>query len=290
MLITGKTRIVGIFGHPIEHTISPYMHNSAFETLGIPYCYLPFDIDPKDLEICIRSINPLGIKGVNITIPFKTQVVPYLDELDSNAKLIGAVNTIEARDGKLIGHNTDGKGFINAFNEEVGISISKRRFVVIGAGGAARAVSTALAAEGAGEIIIINRTSLKGKELASDLLRNFYDLKVSAIEFDPYKINDLIMDGDVIINTTSVGMKKSDPSIIPPDILRSSMAVCDLIYNPPETPLLKAAKSAGVKFMNGLGMLIHQGALSFEIWTGLKAPVEIMRKAMMNVDKLMRNS
>lgn len=290
MLITGKTRIVGIFGHPIEHTISPYMHNSAFETLGIPYCYLPFDIDPKDLEICIRSINPLGIKGVNITIPFKTQVVPYLDELDSNAKLIGAVNTIEARDGKLIGHNTDGKGFINAFNEEVGISISKRRFVVIGAGGAARAVSTALAAEGAGEIIIINRTSLKGKELASDLLRNFYDLKVSAIEFDPYKINDLIMDGDVIINTTSVGMKKSDPSIIPPDILRSSMAVCDLIYNPPETPLLKAAKSAGVKFMNGLGMLIHQGALSFEIWTGLPAPVEIMRKAMMNVDKLMRNS
>lgn len=290
MLITGKTRIVGIFGHPIEHTMSPYMHNSAFETLGLPYCYLPFDIDPKDLEICIRSITPLGIKGVNITIPFKTQVIPYLDELDSNAELIGAVNTVEARDGKLIGHNTDGKGFINAFNEEVGISISKRRFVVIGAGGAARAVSTALAAEGAGEIIIINRTSLKGKELASDLLRNFYDLKVSAIEFDPYKINNLIMDGDVIINTTSVGMKKSDQSIIPPDILRSSMVVCDLIYNPPETPLLKAAKSAGVKFMNGLGMLLHQGALSFEIWTGLPAPVEIMRKAMMNVDKLMRNS
>lgn len=281
MLIIGKTKIIGIFGHPIEHTMSPYMHNSAFEALGLHYCYIPFDIDPKDLEICVRSVIPLGIKGVNITIPFKTQVIPYLDEMNSDAKLIGAVNTIETREGRLIGHNTDGKGFINAFNEEIGIQISERRFVIIGAGGAARAVAFALAAEGAKTIIIVNRTLLKGKRLAEDLLKNFPSLKVPALGLDPNKISNLIIDGDIIINTTSVGMKRSDPSIILPDALRPSMVVCDLIYNPPETPLLRIAKNIGIRYMNGLGMLIHQGALSFEIWTGLPAPVDIMKEALM---------
>ncbi|MEK7279830.1 MAG: shikimate dehydrogenase, partial [Nitrospirota bacterium] len=133
-MITGKTRVVGIFGNPIEQTMSPYMHNAAFEALSLPWCYLPFNISHNDLEASVRSIIPLGIKGVNITIPFKMKVIPFLDELDRHAGLIGAVNTIEVREGRLIGHNTDGNGFIKAFNEEIDLPISGRRFLIIGAG------------------------------------------------------------------------------------------------------------------------------------------------------------
>lgn len=279
-MITGKTRVVGIFGNPIEQTMSPYMHNAAFEALSLPWCYLPFNINHSDLEASVRSIIPLGINGVNITIPFKMKVIPFLDKLDRHAGLIGAVNTIEVSEGKLIGHNTDGSGFIKAFNEEIDLPISGRRFLIIGAGGAARAAVFALAEEGAGEIIIINRTIEKGKVLADDMRKTFLSLKISVMEFNTYGMNNLITDGDVIINTTSVGMKSSDPLIIPPDILKPSMVVCDLIYNPPETPLLRGARKAGIRFMNGLGMLLYQGALSFEIWTGLKAPVGVMREAL----------
>jgi len=281
VLITGKTRIAGIFGNPIEQTMSPYMHNAAFEALSLPWCYLPFNINIDDLEASVRSIIPLGIKGVNITIPFKMKVIPFLDELDRHAGLIGAVNTIDLSEGRLIGHNTDGSGFIKAFNEEIDLPISGRRFLIVGAGGAARAVAFSLADEGAGEIIIINRTVEKGKALEDDMRKTFLDLKISVIKLSTYGVNDLITDGDVIINTTSVGMKSSDPLIIPPDILRPSMVVCDLIYNPAETPLLRGARIAGARFMNGLGMLLYQGALSFEIWTGLKAPIEVMRQALL---------
>lgn len=278
--ITGQTKIFGIFGHPVAHTLSPLMHNAAFDALGLPYRYVPFEVHPDRLEGAIKGILPLGILGLNVTIPHKEAVLPFLDQVDEEAKKIGAVNTIEIASGRLIGRNTDGRGFLESLREGE-VDLSGRRVILLGAGGAAKAVAVVLAEQPIAEMVIMSRTAARGKALADRVTAVAPRLKTSiiGIDFGP----GFPADSDrptLLVNTTPLGMKQEDPSPFPPRLLDPRWSVADLIYRPEETPLLAAAKEAGATVIPGLGMLLHQGALAFEIWTKQKAPLSKMRQAL----------
>jgi shikimate dehydrogenase len=277
MMITGKTKIVGLFGYPVEHTLSPFMHNAAFESTGLDYCYLPFSVRPEDLNISVGAIKALNIRGVNITIPHKETIIPYLDELDREAELIGAVNTVLNKDGRLIGYNTDGKGFVRSLREEGGIDPEGKKIMIIGAGGAARAIAFTLALEGVGKIFINDIIENKAKELSSAISN-----KISAEAIYIKDPKEGIGEVDILINATPLGMKKEDPLPVLPELLSQGLFVYDIVYNPPETSLLKEAKKRGAKTLGGLGMLLYQGALSFKIWTGVEPPIDVMKKALEN--------
>mgnify|MGYP001558976632 FL=1 len=277
MMITGKTKIIGIFGYPVEHTLSPYMHNAAFEAMGLDYCYIPFRVRPENLKTAINSIKALSLQGVNITIPHKEAIIPYLDELDREAELIGAVNTVLNKEKRLIGYNTDGRGFVRSLREDGRIDPRGKKIMIIGAGGAARAIAFTLAIEGAGKIFIKDIIEEKAKELSSAISNKIY---AEAIYIKDLK--DRIGDVDILINATPLGMKKEDPLPVLPELLSQGLIVYDIVYNPPETPLLKEAKKRGAKTLGGLGMLLYQGALSFKIWTGQEPPVDVMRKELEN--------
>jgi shikimate dehydrogenase len=276
-IIDGSTRITGILGYPIKHTFSPAMHNAAFKALNLNYVYLPFQVHPGQLKEAIRGMRALGIVGANVTVPFKQEVIKYLDALSGEAESIGAVNTVCQSNGKLIGYNTDGAGFIASL-KEAGIEPAGKVVCLIGAGGAGRAVAVALAQAGIERIFISDLVMEKACELVKTIERNFDKIYVESIEGD--KIKKILPISSILINATPVGMQKDEPSPIHPELLHPDLVVCDLVYNPPETNLLKEAKKRGAKVLNGLGMLLHQGALSFNKWTNLKPPLDIMRKAL----------
>ncbi|TAK07972.1 MAG: shikimate dehydrogenase [Candidatus Manganitrophaceae bacterium] len=280
--ITGQTKLFGIFGHPVAHTLSPFMHNAAFDAVGLPYRYVPFEVPPDRLEGAVKGILPLGIRGVNVTIPHKEAILPFLDQVDEEAKMIGAVNTVEVISGRLIGHNTDGRGFLESLFE-MKVALSGKRVILLGAGGAARAVAAVLAQQSIAEMVIVARTAARGKALADRLAAISPGLKVSLWGADWG--SPLPADPDrstLLINTTPLGMKQEDPLPFPIHLIDSRWSVADLIYRPAETALLAAAKRAGAQVIPGLGMLLHQGVLAFEIWTGQKAPLSVMRQALQN--------
>lgn len=269
-MITGKTKIIGIFGDPIEHTLSPLIHNEAFKYLGLDYCYVPFHVKREKLKEAVEGIRALDIKGVNITVPHKEEVIKYLDIVSDEAKEIGAVNTIVNMEGVLKGYNTDVRGFISSLKEE-GFFIKGKNVLIIGGGGAARAVVYGILIEG-GRVYIFNRTSTKAqaiKEKFSNL--GFIEVIENINKFVTEKIN-------IIVNATSLGLKKDDPPPLNPNLLTSEHTYCDLVY--PETTLMKKAKKIGCKVIGGYGMLVWQAAFAFEIWTGMQAPIEIMKKTL----------
>lgn len=277
--ITGKTKLVGIFGWPVGHSLSPIFQNAAFEALGLDYRYVPLSVRPKDLADAVRGFRAMNFAGANLTIPHKEAVIPFLDELAPTAAMMGAVNTIEVNQGRLVGHNTDGDGFVRSLLEE-GVGVAGARCLMIGAGGAARGVAVALARAGIAEIIIANRTLEKAEELASLISARIPDVTATGISLSEEALRRSAEGINLLVQTTSVGMKPGDPLPVPMDILRADLAVCDLIYSPLETPLLQQVSISGAKTINGIGMLLYQGAIAFEIWTGKAAPVEIMRKAL----------
>ncbi len=276
--ITGQTKVFGIFGHPVAHTLSPLMHNAAFDALGLPYRYLPFEVHPDRLEEAVKGILPLGILGLNVTIPHKETILPFLDEIDEEAKKIGAVNTIEVAAGRLIGRNTDGRGFLESLQER-NVDLSGKRVILLGAGGAAKAVAVTLAQQPIAEMVIVARTVARGKALADRLAALAPRLKTSlpGVDFGPGFPADPGRP-TLVVNTTPLGMKQGDPSPFPSHLLDPRWSVADLIYRPEETPLLAAAKKAGATAIPGLGMLLYQGSLAFEIWTKQKAPLSVMRQ------------
>ena len=278
-MISGKTGIFGIFGHPVEHTFSPGMHNAAFKKMGTNACYVPFAVSPENLGDAVKAIVPLGLRGLNVTVPHKQKVLPYLDELSEEARLIGAVNTIEIRDGRLIGHNTDGRGFLRSLREDAGFNPKDKSFLFIGSGGAARAVGFSLALGGAKKIAFHDVDTLKASSLAQDI-RQKTGTGAGAISADQLAAS--AEEADCLINATPLGLKRSDPLPIAKALVMKKHLVCDLVYNPPETALLKVAKARGAKRFSGLGMLLFQGVIAFEIWTGKKAPVLVMKKALMS--------
>ncbi len=276
MKVLGSTKVLGVFGHPISHSLSPIIHNAAIEALSVDYIYVPFHVLPERLDDAVRGIRSLQILGVNITIPHKERVIEYLDEVDEAARAIGSVNTIINEDDRLKGFSTDGPGFLRSVEAEWG-KVDGCRVLILGAGGSARAVAFALAEIGC-EIVIANRTYSRAQELAESLKST--SKNVSAIPLEREAIAEAIGFADLLVNTTSVGMHPDSDAIpIPSDLIHSGLLVYDLIYNPPRTKLIQEAVARGAKAINGLKMLVYQGALSFEMWTGIKPPVDVMEHA-----------
>lgn len=281
-MISGKTKLTGFFAKPASHSLSPLMHNLAFSHWGIDAVYLAFEVDQTNLRQAVESIRTLNMLGVNVSMPNKTAVLAYLDQLSPEAELIGAVNTIVHQEQRLIGYNTDGMGFVRSVNE-TGHPIKNQKIVVLGAGGAAKAIVVQMALEGAQEITIykrLNATFLPLKE---------YFAKVSEKTGCPIRLHDyadesqLALDlsqANLLINATDIGMgsKKDQLPIADVKLLHSQLAVFDLIYSPSETRLIQEAKKMGIKAYNGLGMLIHQGAIAFELWTHREMPVQNIRE------------
>jgi shikimate dehydrogenase len=276
-MISGKTKIYGIFGYPVEHTFSPGMHNAAFHKLGMDACYVPFAVHPERLADAARAVVPLGLCGLNVTVPHKEKIIACLDDLSKEARLIGAVNTIEVKEGRLIGHNTDGRGFLRSLKEQAKFNPHGKTFLFIGSGGAARAVGFSLALAGARKIVFRDLDTQKAGLLARDI-KEKTGVDTETITGDA--LADYAAEANCLINATPLGLKKGDPLPLPIDCIHKQHLVCDLVYNPPETPFLKAAKARKAKGLAGLGMLLYQGVIAFEIWTGKKAPVSIMKSAL----------
>ena len=276
MAISGKTRVYGVIGDPIEHSLSPVIHNAAFAALGLESVFLAFRVKPAEVGNAVSGMRALGIHGLNVTMPHKTTVIPHLDEVDKTARFLNAVNTIHNKNGKLWGFNTDGVGALKALREN-GVDPKGKKVLLLGAGGASRAIAYTIAHE-ADELVILNRTVKPAKELARQL-RQLLPKKISAEALSPETIEDNLMDSEVLINATSIGMKPNvNETLVNPKWLRTNLAVMDIVYNPLETKLAKIAKEAGAKVVSGVEMLIYQGAASFEIWTGKSAPIQVMRK------------
>ena len=276
-MISGKTSIYGIFGYPVEHTFSPGMHNAAFSSMGLDGCYVPFSVSPGDLGKAVKAVVPLGLCGLNITVPHKVKVIQYLDALTDDARLIGAVNTIEVKDGRLIGHNTDGRGFLRSLQEETALLPKGKTFLMVGSGGAARAVCFNLALAGADLILLHDLDRAKAEKLGRDI-RSATKTRVKVLDTSALRTH--APGADCVINATPLGLKKSDPLPLSRDLIGSGQLVCDLVYNPPETQLLRTARSRGATTLRGIGMLLYQGVIAFEIWTGKKAPASVMKMAL----------
>jgi shikimate dehydrogenase len=277
LTISGKTRVCGVIGEPIEHTLSPLMHNAAFEALKLDYVFLAFRVKPAEVESAVNGMRALNIRGLNVTMPHKSTVIKHLDRVDLSAQIVNSVNTILNKENLLFGFNTDGVGAFKALKEN-GVELKGRKVLLLGAGGAARAIAYTMAKE-ADELAVLNRTVKQAQALAK-LLEKSFNKKISTGSLSPSDIQSNLQDSDILINATSVGMKpKAEESPVPPKLLRSNLAVMDIVYNPLETKLAKDAKAAGARVVSGVEMLIYQGAASFELWTGKSAPVEVMRQA-----------
>ncbi|MEG6522524.1 shikimate dehydrogenase [Desulfotomaculum sp. 1211_IL3151] len=279
--INGSTRVCGLFGYPVEHSFSPAMHNEAFGHLGLNWVYLPFLVHTDHIKQAVDSIVSLNIVGVNVTVPHKQSVLPFLDELEPAAKLIGAVNTIVNHHGKLIGYNTDGRGFVQSLASEANFQPRGKRAILIGVGGAARAVAIQLALAGVKALDITNRSQEKAAALACQI-NQAAATTVNTIPWESNELEQSVATADLVIQATSLGMAPQVDQVppFPFQALTPQHLVCDLIYNPDQTRFLREAAAQGSRTMNGLGMLLYQGVLAFQLWTGLKAPVEIMRQGL----------
>jgi shikimate dehydrogenase len=279
-MISGTTRVTGVWGWPVRHSLSPDMHNAAFAHLGMDWCYVPFAVAPEALPDAVRAVRALGIVGVNATIPHKEALVNLVDEVDPEARAVGAVNTIHNDAGVLRGYSTDGIGFLGALQRE-GFDARGKRVVVLGAGGAARSVVWSLVGIGAARVTVVNRTPERARQLA-DLGNSRGRHVVDAAGMEARPLIEAVRAADLLVNTTSVGMHPhvDDPLLVPEDALHAGLFVYDLIYTPPVTRLLAAATRRGARAVNGMWMLVLQGAASFRLWTGVEPPVEVMAEAL----------
>ncbi len=278
----GDTRIVGVFGCPVEHSRSPAMHNAAFTALNLPYLYLPFAVTPENLVQALRSLPALGIVGVNLTIPHKEAALKLMDEATEEAQEVGAVNTVHCVDGRLVGDLTDGFGFYRPLQER-GVEIQGQNAVVLGAGGAARSVVFRLVREGAARITLVNRTRARAEALAQKAAKTGSST-IEVLEFgEEARLENAIRESILLIHTTQVGMFPLDGEIAPAPLsaFHPDLLVYDLIYNPLETRLLREARERRCQTLSGVKMLVYQGAKAFERWTGIFPPVEVMEKAVL---------
>lgn len=281
--ISGRTGLLGLIGSPVGHSGSPAMYNYSFQKLGLDYAYLAFDIKLDEVEKAIEAIKTFKMRGCNVTMPCKNAAAEYMDELSPAARIIGAVNTIVNEDGKLVGHITDGQGFVNNLRDN-GVDVAGKKITVCGGGGAATAIQVQCALEGAREISIFNikdaffdrtlETAEKIRKEKPECTVNVFDLA------DTEKMREEIASSDIFANATIVGMKPMEEESIVKDVtmFRPGLIVCDAVYNPKETRLLKDAKAAGATCIGGQGMLVWQGAAAFELYTGKEMPVEEVKE------------
>lgn len=281
--ITGKTGLTGLLGSPVAHSISPLMHNFSFQSLGIDWVYLCFDVKEEGLETALQGLRTLQVKGFNLTMPNKNRVIEYLDELSPAARLIGAVNTVENQNGHLIGHNTDGIGFMRSVKEN-GIEMQGEIMTLLGMGGAATAICAQAALDGVGEIHVFAREGSRHRPRMEKLREELYKEGCCEIRFHAIRnlpdLKETLGKSRLLVNATSVGMAPSQGECLIPDVsfLPQSLAVADIIYNPWKTRMLSMAEEAGCTAFNGYSMLLWQGAEAFRIWTGQEMPVDQVRE------------
>ncbi len=281
MEVKSTTSLYGIFGHPVEHSLSPVMHNNGFSELDLDCVYVAFDILPSNIGEAVSAVRSLGISGVNVTIPHKQRIMAYLDEISSDAMLVGAVNTVSNVDGRLIGFNTDVGGFLRALKADLDFTPEGTKVFMVGAGGAARAVIVGLGRNYVSEVVIANRTLSKAEDLAKEFSDHFPKVEFKAVMLsDEERIKQNIVGSDIVINSSSAGMKRENSLDLPLYLLPKHAGIYDLVYDPTDTPLVKDAKKLGLKAHSGHSMLLYQGVEAFEIWTGLTAPVDTMKKAL----------
>jgi shikimate dehydrogenase len=274
--ITARTNVLCVIGHPIGHSMSPIMHNAALKDLSLDYVYIAFNIPPNDFKKAVLGFKMFNIKGINVTIPYKENIIPYLDEIDPLAEKIGAVNTIKNEGKYLIGKNTDASGAKKALLD-AGCEITGKKALILGAGGAAKAVSFAIS-EDLDSLYIANRTEKRAIKLAKDLT-NKTTIKAIGKNMSINTLKNLVNEVDILINTTPLGMYPDiEESPISEEMLHNDLFVFDIVYNPLETKLLKEASKIGCKTLGGLDMFVYQGALAFEWWTGKKPNLNLMKE------------
>lgn len=278
MLITGHTQLTGLLGSPVTHSISPMMHNEAFQQLGLDYVYLAFDVNKESLGSAVAGLRQIGIRGFNLTMPNKNLMCQLCDELSPAAQIIGAVNTVVNEQGRLIGHNTDGIGYLRSLSD-MNFDIKGKKMTLLGAGGAATSIFVQAALDGASEISIFNRRSpfFERASQIIELLKDYTSCKIQLFDYeDAKRFRHEILDSSLLTNGTSVGMSPDTEQCLITDtsVFHSNLLVSDIIYNPRQTKLLRLAQNAGCKTQNGLYMLLYQGAEAFRLWTGQEMPTE----------------
>lgn len=273
--ISGHTGLLAVIGSPVGHSASPAMYNYSFERLGLDYAYVAFDIKTEEVKDAIAAMKTFKMRGCNVTMPCKTEVVKYMDELSPAARIIGAVNTIVNDGGRLTGHITDGEGFVNNLKDH-GIDVTGKKIAIAGGGGAATAIQVQCALDGAREIVIFNRTVAKAEETAAKIRKEVPSCVVSVYNIaDSARMTEEIGNSDIFVNATSVGMAPNEDDSVVKDLsaFRPGLVVTDIVYNPLETKLLKDAKAAGCTCVGGKGMLLWQGVSAFKLYTGEDMPV-----------------
>ena len=288
--IDGRYRLTGLLGYPLKNSRSPRMHNISFSALGLEYAYLAFEIEDGFLPGALEAMKALHAQGFNVTMPHKQKVLQYLDEVDPAAKMIGAVNTVFNDNGRLIGYNTDGKGFVKGLSEE-GFDLNGKRVVLVGAGGAGRAVGVQVALSGISEMAIFDVEAEKVTELLETIQENIASVKASGAVYSEPAVIEALRNADILIDCTPLGMDKvvtnasgqeenliEKSTVNTPEAFRPDLFVAHIVYIPLETKLIKMAQAAGCKTMNGIPMMIWQGAEAFEIWPGHQMPVDVVKK------------
>jgi len=279
---------LAVFGHPVAHSLSPAMHNAALKSAGQDLQYVKIDVTPEQAARAFRALGPAGFLGTNVTIPHKAAALEACDEVDDTAARMGSVNTVVVRDGRLLGFNTDGPGLVRAIREEFYVDLKDLRVLLLGAGGGAgRAIAVQCALEGCERLVLVNRTADKAKSLQAELTPFFQNdrllgpsERLSTIDWELPLLAEELERCDLIINATSVGMKRTDPPLLPQSLLTANLLVFDTVYAGGKSKLVEDAESVGARTANGLTMLLHQGALSYEIWFDRPAPLDVMRAAL----------
>jgi len=274
-----KAELLACFGQPVDENPTGRMQEAAFRELGLNWRYLTVEVPPANLRDAILGARAFGLRGFNLTIPHKVAVLKYLDEIAPDAAAIGAVNTVRREGSRFIGENTDGKGFLHGVRTDAGLDPRGRRAVVLGAGGAARAISTELALAGAAEVLVVNRSPERGAAMAADLASK----TGCPIRYEPWRgVYRVTSAADLLVNATSIGLFPDAAAMPPVDLAGAhpGMLVADVVFNPPETPFLAAARKLGLPTLDGLSMLVYQGAIGFRLWTGREAPVAVMKAAL----------
>ena len=280
--ISGQTRVYGVFGDPIAHTLSPLMQNATFREYGVEAVYVPFHVRPCDLPEAVAGIRALDVAGVNVTVPHKEKILPLLDQVDGTARLIGAVNTVVNQDGHLIGYNTDASGFIRSVQHELQFAPQHSKVLLLGAGGASRAVAVALAEHRVAQLIIANRTVQRAEHLVGELREHFSAVDFTATGYHDACFRESLADVDLVINATSVGLRGEDISFLPLENIKGGTLIYDMLYSLSETALIKKAKAFDLPAADGLGMLSAQGEDAFYLWTGIRPATGFMRRCLEN--------
>lgn len=279
MNLSDHTKPFAVLGHPIGHSLSPVMHNASMQELGFDGVYLALDVHPDRLMEVLPAMELMGFAGVNLTVPHKEIAFRGLKRLDASARLFGAANTVEFAEDGMVGHNTDGYGFLKALEEAFGKAVEGDSVFVLGCGGAGRATALQAATEGATALVLADIDAERVQRLEDEVKALVPEIEISQA-FGKEKQVELCRECNLVVQASPVGMKKDDPSLLPPEAFCDGQRAFDLIYMYPETAFLTTAREAGAEIANGLGMLLHQGAHAFEIWTGAEPSVPAMRKAL----------